>query len=172
MPIDHYTNIAVAAARALGWIPQARAVSPILQESLRTLGALVKCVAMGATADDGVPGLAAMNPTGSFITTLNQLPPGDPAADATWYAAITAEFEPTADPALIPKELPARLMLQLLDEDADALMGGPNDLVVDTASMTALGAARAGRLGDRYDSVAARRSTIPATSSTRKWPTR
>ena len=76
--IDHYTNIAVAAARALGWLPQARAVSPILQESLRTLGALVKCLAMGATADDGVPGLAAMNPTGSFITTLNQLPPGTP----------------------------------------------------------------------------------------------
>jgi len=64
----------------------------------------------------------------------NPAQPGQPSPDTAWYAAITAEFEPTTNPQLVPKELPGRLMMKLLDEGEDEMMGGPSDLVVGIAS--------------------------------------
>jgi pimeloyl-ACP methyl ester carboxylesterase len=137
--IDFYTNLAVAASRALALIPAVGAVEPILAESLKGLGALVKYVVTGVAEEDGgVPGLAAMNPRGSFITTLNQTQSDQPTVANTWYAAITSEFEPSQDPNLWPAELPQRLFQRILDANVDFIFGGSNDLVVDTASMTAI----------------------------------
>lgn len=136
--IDLYTNLAVAACRALGWIPQAAAVAPILAESMKGLGALVKYIVTGAAEEDGVPGLAAMKPKGSFITTLNQTQPGQPAAVDTWYAAITSDFGPAPNAQLSLAELPRQLLQRIVDDHVDLLFGGPNDLVVDTPSMTAI----------------------------------
>lgn len=136
--VDLYTNLATGVARVLGMMPQAVAATKILSELVHGLGALVKYMATEAVTRGSVPGLAAMEPDGDFVAKINETQPGQPTAENTWFYAITSQFEARVlDGDHEPKELPRRLVLALADGFADQLMkNAPNDLVVDTPSMT------------------------------------
>ncbi len=135
--IDLYTNLAVGAFRLLTLLPQAAAAALILKELTQGLGAFVKYLATYVTGD--VPGLAAMQPQGSFIRTINARQDDQPNPGAIAYFAVTSEFTPTvANGTHEPSELPIRLVTSLADGLIDRLMGESNDLVVNTASMTAI----------------------------------
>ncbi|MEU4442415.1 CHAT domain-containing protein [Actinosynnema sp. NPDC050801] len=148
--VDLYTNLAMAAGAAAALVPSTQVVAAVLGGLVRGLGAFVKYLASYAADDEdgGVPGLAAMRPTGSFVRTLNGTQPGQPApSDTPWYV-VTTDFEPTLDGGA--KELPRRLLAVLADGVADRLMGKANDLVVDTASMSAIDAEVGGFVKDGY----------------------
>jgi hypothetical protein len=137
-----YTNIAVAACRALALVPGAATASTILREVVSSVGALVKHLATGALEADAVPGLAAMQPSGRFIATLNELQSGQPRPETSVYHVVTAEFQPRVlDGDHKPREMPLRLAMMLAGGFVTRLMrDAANDLVVDTASMSAIDA--------------------------------
>jgi len=130
--IDLYTNLVAAAARAAALLPHTAGVPLVVSGLISGLGALVKYVAAYAVEERGVPGLAAMEPDGPFVTAINSIQPGQPLPSAVRYFAVTSDFEPD----LGVGALPGRLMAMLRDGLVDQLMGAANDLVVDTAAMT------------------------------------
>ena len=135
--IDMYTNISVAACRLIGMIPQAKPVTTIFNEIVKSIGALVKYSATTAINDRNIPGLAAMEPDGKFISNLNLEQPAQPSIDKSYYCAVTSDFKPNLlDNDHEPKELPQRFLLWAAKVLAGQLMKEPNDLVVNTASMT------------------------------------
>ncbi|HEU4628331.1 MAG TPA: CHAT domain-containing protein [Gemmatimonadaceae bacterium] len=150
---DLATNLAVAASRAVALLaPPAALTAKVLEESIRTLGALVKHLASAAVDDGGVPGLAAMSPSGAFVAALNGPQPGQPGIADSCYCVVTSEF----DAALAAQgggapELPKRLVQWVLDGLADGLMRESNDLVVDTASMTRIDPGSGVFVKDRLD---------------------
>lgn len=150
--IDLYTNLAVSSCRLLGMIPQAKAVTFVLKEVIQGLGAFIKYCATTAVSDRDVPGLAAMEPDGDFIKKINQAQEGQPTIEKSYYCAITSEFEPhLLDGDHEPKDLPRRLVQWIADVFADQLMREPNDLVVNTASMTAIDPQIGNFIKDRLD---------------------
>ena len=150
---DLYTNLATATARIIGLMPQATAVTAVLAELVQGLGALVKYMATEAVTANGVPGLAAMESDGPFVTRINQTQTGQPPPEKTWYYAISSEFKARVlGGEHEPKELPKRLVLALADGFIDQLMkNAPNDLVVDTASMTRLDPQAGTFIRDTFD---------------------
>lgn len=150
--IDIYTNLAVAACRILGAISAAKSVTLVLQEVIQSMGALVKYMAADAVTDDGVPGLAAMEPTGEFIAELNKTQPGQVGPKQANYYAITSEFAPVIlNGDHEPKELPRRLVLALTEGLIHQLMHEDNDLVVNTAAMTHIDPVVGGFIKDEYN---------------------
>lgn len=137
---DVYTNLAVAACRALAVLPHALPVSVVLREMVSSVGTLVKELARGAIDGDGaLPGLAAMQPTSRFLAELNSEQPGQPAAAASMYYVITASFAARLGGDHEPHEFSCRLVELLAGGLVGQLMGGAaNDLVVGTASMSAI----------------------------------
>jgi hypothetical protein len=133
--VDLYTNIAMAGARALGLVPQFTAASRIAKETVQGVATLLKYMATESVENRRIPGLAAMDPDGQFVSRINELQPGQPTPETSNYYAITSEFEPGAGG---PSEFTARLKQRLANSFVDRMMGGPNDLVVDTASMTSI----------------------------------
>ncbi len=136
--IDLYTNIAVGACRVIGKLPQAHLVAKILSEAIQGMSGLVKALAEQALESGDVPGLAAMRPGGDFIRLLNRRQAGQPRPDTTFYCAVTSEFTAYTKDPHEPPELPRRLLMGLVDRVADRVLGEANDLVVNTASMTAI----------------------------------
>jgi hypothetical protein len=135
--IDLYTNLAVGAFRLLTLLPQAAASALVLQELVSGLGACVKHLASSAAAD--VPGLSAMQPDGPFVRAINALQPGQPDPGSIAYFAVTSSFRPRIEGGTHePRELPLRLVMAIADGLVDRVMGEANDLVVHTASMTAI----------------------------------
>ncbi len=135
--INLYTDLSVAASRLIGMMPQARPFTVILNEIIHGLGAFVKYCATVAIDERVVPGLAAMKPDGDFIKTLNEEQVGQPTVEQSYYCAITSDFKPRLlGTDHEPKELSHRLVQWITDIFVDQLMKEPNDLVVNTASMT------------------------------------
>jgi hypothetical protein len=135
--LDIYTNASVAAFRLLSVLPQMQVPAIVLKELVQSIGAFVKYVATNAATD--IPGLAAMQPEGDFVKCLNQIQPGQPLPAESLYYAVTCDFKPSLTGGdHVPKELPLRLVTALANGFIDQLMGAPNDLVVDTASMTSI----------------------------------
>ena len=137
--IDLYTNLAVASIRLIGLIPQATAVTIVLNEILQGLGAFVKYCVTVAVNEGIVPGIAAVQPKGDFIKKINEVQEGQPTIEKSHYCAITSEFEPRifgGDHE--PKELPRRFVQWIVDVFSDEIIREANDLVVDTASMTSI----------------------------------
>jgi hypothetical protein len=134
---DTYINVAAAGVRALSAFPAFTAGANILAEAIRGVGGLVKVLANAAVDDNAIPGLAAMNPAGPFVKTLNTEQPGQPSPDDVWYGAITSNFD-HAEAAAEGRtnELPPGLLIKLADKGADVLQGKPNDLVVHVEAMT------------------------------------
>ena len=134
---DHYTNLALGATRALSLVPGAQGVGTIAGGVIRGVGVLVKALASGAITDKLVPGLAAMEPDGEFVTTINKQQAGQPTAADAQYFAVMSDFE--AGKALSAggtPELPPKLLMRIADWGADELYGEANDLVVHVRSMT------------------------------------
>jgi hypothetical protein len=110
-------------------------------------------MATEAVTTGGVPGLAAMEPDGKFVTVLNTTQEGQWTPQQTRLYAIVSHFEAR----LIggehePKEFPRRLVLSLADGLVDRLMKkAPNDLVVDTPSMTCIDPHLGGFIRDTLD---------------------
>jgi len=146
--VDLYTNLAAATARSIAAGKGSTQAAEILRGLVQGVGALVKYLVVVAITKGGVPGLAAMEPDGTFITEINGTQPGQPTAGTPWHV-ISSNFEVAqaldgqhgqhgqrgqhSQPAL-----PAELLLKLADGLADRLMGVKNDLVVDTASMSSV----------------------------------
>jgi hypothetical protein len=118
-------------------LPHTMAVSAVLKASVRGLAAFVKQLSTCVVSKGGVPGLAAMEPTGDFVRKLNEVQPGQPDVTSTNYYAVTSEFVPhVLDGQHEPKELAGRFVQALAAGFVDQLLGQANDLVVDTNSMT------------------------------------
>lgn len=134
---DTYTNLAMAAARALSLIPGAQVWTRIAGAAVLGVGTLVKVLATYAVTEKGVPGLAAMEPDGEFVRTINRHQTGQPSAAQAKYYAVMSNFEARAalEQGATP-ELPPKLLMRIADWGADELYGEPNDLVVHVRSMT------------------------------------
>jgi hypothetical protein len=158
--VDLYTNLVMATRRVVGLVPDVNVqlLAEITGGLVEGLGAFVKYLVTHAISEGGVPGLAAMEPDGSFVTTLNAAQRGQPgAADTAWYAVVSDLQGRIRNGDHEPTELPRRLVLALAEGLIDRLIGAGNDLVVDTASMTevdpAVGGFIKGRPGLRRQSV-------------------
>lgn len=132
--INFYTNIAVGAARAVAAFPQVTFVASLTAEILKGVGVLAKVLAEEVITNQAVPGLAAMQPSGPFITELNKTQPGQSVAAASRYYAITSDFRAKLAFDSI-KELPQQFLRAVADGAADQFMKVANDLVVNTDSM-------------------------------------
>ena len=104
--IDAYTNI-------LNFLPDNGAL-----EILEGLITIAKQIAVGALK--GLDGLQSMNPTGTFLPSLNTGP-----KSSAKYFALTADFEPTA----------AGFRDYFADLFMDKIFKAQNDLVVPTAGV-------------------------------------
>ena len=134
---DLYTNLAAMASRGLAIIvPGAGVASLVLAEVLDGVGTLVKTIVTGSLVDEGIPGLAAMQPKGKFITGMNASALGQPTPEGCSYFGITSNFK--AGLRTPDSELPERLLSLLKDGLVDQLMRADNDMVVDLSSMTTI----------------------------------
>ena len=132
---DVYTNLVAANARALADLPGGGPVAAAAVAAVKGLGVLVRWLASFATDPDSVPGIAAMTPGGPFVTTLDGDQPGQPRPGTPWFV-VSSDVEVSA--ADHPPELPVAVVLEIVDGIVDQVMQGPNDLVVDVASMSAI----------------------------------
>jgi len=137
--VDLYTNLAAGTARSIGFATGVAPAAEVVGGLVRGIGAFVKYLVSAATFTEmKIPGLAAMEPDGPFITAINATQAGQPAPGTPWYV-VSSDFEPALfDDRHEPPELPRELVAKLADGLVDTLMGARNDLVVDTASMSAV----------------------------------
>ena len=70
--IDLYTNLASVGAGALAAIPGGAPVAAVVGGVVKGIGAFVKYLVSYVGEDNGVPGLAAMMPSGPFVTEINK----------------------------------------------------------------------------------------------------
>lgn len=136
--LDLYTNLAVAAGKALAFFDPGIA-SMILTESVKTLGGLIQAVVDATLKDEMMPGLAAMQPKSSLVNELNGPLPHSEGVEIAYYV-LGSNFEPKLyNRSGVTASLPRKLMWALLDSGVDRLMGAANDLVVDSQSITQFG---------------------------------
>ena len=132
---DVYTNLVAANARAIAALPGGAPIAALVVGAVRGIGALVRWLASYATDPDSVPGIAAMVPDGPFVTEINKDQHGQPRSGTPWFV-VSSDFEVTVDDH--PPELPAAVVARLVDGVVDQVITGPNDLVVDDESMSAI----------------------------------
>ena len=150
--IDHYTNLAAGACALVGTLTANSVGTRILGEAIKGLGAFVKALAMAALDDGGVPGVEAMDPSGSFVRELNDTQTGQPTPDTSYYCVITSNFDPdTAIRNGSASEVPAGFWMKVADKPVDELMDKPNDLVVDVPSMSSIDAGAGTFVKKQYD---------------------
>lgn len=143
--VDLMTNLAAAGGAALALLPGAGAVGPVVAGVIKGIGAFVKYLVAYAGERGGVPGLAAMMPEGPFVTEINQAQPDQPAVGSTnWYVVSSNFHVQLLDGSNRPPEFPRKLAVRLAEGFVDRIFEGDNDLVVDTASMGAIGLSQGG----------------------------
>ncbi len=146
--VDLYTNLASVTARGLSVVPGAAPVTAVVGGLVRGIGAFVKYLVSYAAEGDVVPGLAAMVPGGPFITEINKTQPGQPGPGTSWYV-VSSNFHVTLGREHhSPPEFPRALAAKLAEGFVDRLFKGDNDLVVDTAAMSAIDLAVGGFVKD------------------------
>jgi len=145
--IDFYTNMIAGATRLIGYAPGAALPTRILRQGIKVIGSLVTYIAQDGVANNSVPGVAAMEPAGEFVTALNALPSNrvDPGARA--YYAIGSNFEPGDNEDAF--KLGKTLVLKVADGFVDKLMGRDNDLVVNNDSMFVIDPVASARLVEK-----------------------
>jgi hypothetical protein len=137
--VDTYTTLACNAVRALGavagWI-----TGVVGGELINSIGAFVKALADTAIKDRIIPGLAAMDPTGEVVKTLNTTPLPERAGPAPTYYRITSFFSASADiPAALRGGLADAAKAFLADRITTRLYRGiHSDLVVNNPSTDTL----------------------------------
>ncbi len=132
---DLYTNLVAANARAIAALPGGAPIAALVVGAVRGVGVLVRWLASFATDPDSVPGIAAMVPDGPFVTDLNADQRGQPRSGTPWFV-VSSDFEVTVDDH--PPEMPVAVVTRLVDGVVDHVFTGPNDLVVDVDSMSAI----------------------------------
>lgn len=157
--VDLVTNLTSVTAKVMNLFPAAATVAAVTEEVIACIGEFVKYLVEVAVTERKVPGIAAMEPDGAFVTGLNTTQPQQPGpADIACYA-IVSNFRASLDGGGThePAEFPRRLAMLLADGVVDRLMRGDkseavaNDLVVDVASMTAIDVAVPGNVRDVLD---------------------
>ncbi|MGN6753503.1 MAG: DUF7379 domain-containing protein [Intrasporangium sp.] len=146
--LDLYTNLASAAARGLALLPGAAPVAAIVGGVVQGIAAFVKYLVSYAGDDGGVPGLAAMMPGKTFVTDINEEQPGQPAPGTSWFVVSSNFHVSLFDDSHNPPEFPRELVVKLKEGFVDRLFKADNDLVVDTASMSAIGLPAGGFVAD------------------------
>ncbi len=137
--VDLYTNLGAVAARGLALLPGAAPVVAVVGGALRGIAAFVKYLVSYAAQGHEVPGLAAMMPKSPFVKTINAVQPGQPTSGTHWFV-VSSNFHVTLfDDSHRPPEFPRELAVKLAEGFIDQLFKGDNDLVVDKASMSAIG---------------------------------
>lgn len=149
--VDLYTNLASATARALSVGPGAQAIPSIVGGTVRGIGAFVKFLASYAADGDRVPGLAAMVPGEEFVTEINRLQPGQPGPGTRWFVVSSDFHVGLSDDHHSPAEFPRELVVKLAEGVVDEIFRADNDLVVDTASMSAIGLPDGGFVADALE---------------------
>ncbi len=135
--IDFYTNLAAASSRVVSFLSGAGVGGLMFTGMIRGLGAFAKYLATSSVSNAKIPGLSAMEPDGPFVAEINETQPGQPGPDEVSYYAVTSDFDIDAMGDGPSPGLPKRLALSLGGRVVDQLIGDiPNDLVVDTPSMT------------------------------------
>jgi hypothetical protein len=135
--VDTYTNLAAGTCRGVALIPGATPWAMLASTILSGLGEIVKDLAEWALEDGGIPGLAAMEPDGETVRTLN----ARLARDGTVrdYRVVQSTFDvDLASRSAMPGALDS-FVTRLKDRITDKLMREANDLVVDVESMTLIG---------------------------------
>ena len=146
--VDLYTNLVTVGAAGLAIVPGGAPVAAVVGGVVRGIGALVKHLVSYAAEGDDVPGLAAMIPGGAFVTELNGEQPGQPGPGTSWHVVSSNFHVSLGDGSHRPPEFPKELVVRLGERFVDRLFEGDNDLVVDTASMSAIGPASGGYVKD------------------------
>ncbi|WP_404388321.1 CHAT domain-containing protein [Humibacillus xanthopallidus] len=146
--VDLYTNLVTVGAAGLALVPGGAPVAAVVGGVVRGIGALVKHLVSYAAEGDDVPGLAAMIPGGPFVTELNGEQPGQPGPGTSWHVVSSNFHVSLGDGSHRPPEFPKELVVRLGEGFVDGLFEGDNDLVVDTASMSAIGPASGGYVKD------------------------
>lgn len=149
--IDVTTNLATVGAGVVAGIPGGAPVAAFVGGVVRGLGALVKYLAGYLLEDGGIPGLAAMVPGGPFVTELNRTQPGQPGPGTSWFVAQSNFHVTLFDDSHRPPEFPRELAVRLAEGAVDQLFKGPNDLVVDVASMSMIDPGTGGFVADTLD---------------------
>ncbi|MEM8486080.1 MAG: CHAT domain-containing protein [Bacteroidota bacterium] len=135
--IDFYTNLAAGSSRVVSFLSGAGVGGFVFTGMIRGLGAFAKYLATVSVSDAKIPGLSAMEPDGPFVTEINETQPGQPGPEDVSYYAITSDFDIDAIGDGPSPGLPKRIALSLGGRVVERLLGDtPNDLVVDTPSMT------------------------------------
>jgi hypothetical protein len=132
--LDLYTNLAMATARSVERLTGTATAEQILRGLVSGLAPLVRYLSVVPAANRLVPGLAAMDPDGPFITGINATQQGQPVAGTPWYV-VSSDFEIGVVDDTPGRDSTDELALRLADGLADTVMGAANDLVVETASM-------------------------------------
>jgi hypothetical protein len=89
-----------------------------------------------------------MVPGGAFVTELNKDQPGQPGPGTNWYV-VSSDFHVSLfDDSHHPPEFSKELVRKLKEGFVDQLFKGDNDLVVDVASMSAIGPKTGGYVRD------------------------
>lgn len=142
--VDFYTNMIAGATRIIGLAPGAALPTRILRQGIKAIGSLVTYLAQDGISNNSVPGVAAMEPDGDFVTALNRTPTHRtlPAVQASYV--IASNFEPSGREDNV--SLGRTLTLKLADGFVDRLMGIDNDLVVNNDSMFVIDPIAANRL--------------------------
>ncbi len=149
---DRYLNVAAAGARALALIPGFNAASAVLAGAISGVAVLVKAIASAAITDEGIPGLAAMDPQGEFVREINKQQAGQPTPEQSFYCVITSTFDTSKAAAQVDASVMSPTLLQKLGDHAtDALYGKPNDLVVHVESMTQIDVSGGDYVDDKLD---------------------
>ena len=117
----------------------AAAVGTIVAGVVKGIGAFVKYLVSYIATGDEVPGLAAMVPGGPFIKELQKEQPNQPKPGTNWYVVSSNFHVSLLDDSHRPPEFSKELVRKLKEGFVDQLFHGDNDLVVDVASMSAIG---------------------------------
>ena len=149
--VDLYTSLATNAVKLVTTAFAANTLGTVLGEAIKSVGALVKHLAVHMIDEEGVPGLAAMRPGGAFVTELNQTNPGQPGPGSFRVHVVTSDFEPDKVDTSSVGALTASLCSKLVDHLADGLLDHDSDLVVDTALMDVIDPHVGGFVEDRLD---------------------
>jgi hypothetical protein len=154
--VDLTTNLVMVTASSLARLPVATPAAGLVDGVIggvaTGIGALVKLLGSPLLDDRAVPGLAAMRPDGPFVTTLNRSQPGQPGPGTAWFVA-KSDFRVSlrADGGGLPADFPREFARRLAEGFVDDIFRGPNDLVVDAASMGAIDASVGGFVRDTLD---------------------
>ena len=107
---------------------------------VKGIGAFVKYLVSYIATGDEVPGLTAMVPGGPFVKELQKEQPNQPKPGTNWYVVSSNFHVSLLDDSHRPPEFSKELVRKLKEGFVDQLFHGDNDLVVDVASMSAIGA--------------------------------